>query len=900
MTATKISLKEHDIIKLVLEFLHSRELFLSMRAVERETGTINGVYSDDLIFLRSLILDGQWDDVMEFVQPLESIESFDSRKFRYMIMKHKFLEMVCMKSEDMGNLQIEFSIDEVVSCLSDLEPFCPTKEDYNSLCLLLTLPRLTDHSEYKNWNPSMARVQCFRDVLPLIGKFLPVDKNMIESEFTASNDRLVQLLLKGLLYESCVEFCQQKATSKESSTVNFSIRGLLYGSPCDDADTSLFSWLQSIPLDTFTCAFEQKSLDVNVEKLDKPKQSWSEQIMTPLTPTPVKRGSGYPSPSPSTPTLYRGRPWGGSSRVLTQSLSPSVEGYLQRRQSDSDKLPPDALSRSFANFHLPPGNRSPGLTMPGLAESVEDGVMRRSSGRSPSSPKTKQKPPSPLPSQGLAQSPKFNQTGVMDTRESTQMYHQHQADREKLQQQLQQRERERELLQQQLMGTPSASSSTGNVSQSSHPGVAATPPPLQVNPGFPVSQMPPPQASVAPSPRHHSRPVGPIQKVQTSFSEQANRSGGAVRGLNMTYTAPTGASQAASQNMYIHHGGLPHHSGARHDGKSHTKSVTMDNRFFPVTTLEDVQAIRAVAFSPSGSLYAVGSNSKTLRICAYPEIPSSEQPMKQPNVLYKRNRHHKGSIYCVAWSPSGELIATGSNDKAVKLMRFDANKCNAEGPDTELTMHNGTVRDVVFLPDPNSAPLLLSGGAGDCSVYMTDCSRGENIHALSGHSGHVLSLFAWADCMLASASQDKTIRFWDLRTPRCVNIIGSPGSDAGEGSAVASLCVDPTDRLLATAQEDGTIMLYDIRGARIVQTFNPHQDEIRSVRFAPNSYCLLTGSYDTSIMETNLKGDLTKPLTTTVVAEHKDKVIQCRWHPTQLTFLSSSADKTAVLWAKPN
>ncbi|XP_070531644.1 WD repeat-containing protein 47-like isoform X4 [Ptychodera flava] len=813
MTATKISLKEHDIIKLVLEFLHSRELFLSMRAVERETGTINGVYSDDLIFLRSLILDGQWDDVMEFVQPLESIESFDSRKFRYMIMKHKFLEMVCMKSEDMGNLQIEFSIDEVVSCLSDLEPFCPTKEDYNSLCLLLTLPRLTDHSEYKNWNPSMARVQCFRDVLPLIGKFLPVDKNMIESEFTASNDRLVQLLLKGLLYESCVEFCQQKATSKESSTVNFSIRGLLYGSPCDDADTSLFSWLQSIPLDTFTCAFEQKSLDVNVEKLDKPKQSWSEQIMTPLTPTPVKRGSGYPSPSPSTPTLYRGRPWGGSSRVLTQSLSPSVEGYLQRRQSDSDKLPPDALSRSFANFHLPPGNRSPGLTMPGLAESVEDGVMRRSSGRSPSSPKTKQKPPSPLPSQGLAQSPKFNQTGVMDTRESTQMYHQHQADREKLQQQLQQRERERELLQQQLMGTPSASSSTGNVSQSSHPGVAATPPPLQVNPGFPVSQ---------------------------------------------------------------------------------------DNRFFPVTTLEDVQAIRAVAFSPSGSLYAVGSNSKTLRICAYPEIPSSEQPMKQPNVLYKRNRHHKGSIYCVAWSPSGELIATGSNDKAVKLMRFDANKCNAEGPDTELTMHNGTVRDVVFLPDPNSAPLLLSGGAGDCSVYMTDCSRGENIHALSGHSGHVLSLFAWADCMLASASQDKTIRFWDLRTPRCVNIIGSPGSDAGEGSAVASLCVDPTDRLLATAQEDGTIMLYDIRGARIVQTFNPHQDEIRSVRFAPNSYCLLTGSYDTSIMETNLKGDLTKPLTTTVVAEHKDKVIQCRWHPTQLTFLSSSADKTAVLWAKPN
>lgn len=43
-------------------------------------------------------------------------------------------------------------------------------------------------------------------------------------------------------------------------------------------------------------------------------------------------------------------------------------------------------------------------------------------------------------------------------------------------------------------------------------------------------------------------------------------------------------------------------------------------RFLPVTTLEDVQAIRCAEFHPQGSLYAVGSNSKTLRICAYPKL----------------------------------------------------------------------------------------------------------------------------------------------------------------------------------------------------------------------------------------------------------------------------------------
>lgn len=42
--------------------------------------------------------------------------------------------------------------------------------------------------------------------------------------------------------------------------------------------------------------------------------------------------------------------------------------------------------------------------------------------------------------------------------------------------------------------------------------------------------------------------------------------------------------------------------------------------FITVTRLEDAQAIRTAEFHPSGQLYAIGSNSKTLRICAYPKI----------------------------------------------------------------------------------------------------------------------------------------------------------------------------------------------------------------------------------------------------------------------------------------
>ncbi|KAJ8666984.1 hypothetical protein QAD02_008646 [Eretmocerus hayati] len=326
-------------------------------------------------------------------------------------------------------------------------------------------------------------------------------------------------------------------------------------------------------------------------------------------------------------------------------------------------------------------------------------------------------------------------------------------------------------------------------------------------------------------------------------------------------------------------------------------------RFVPVTALEDVQAVRCAEFHPHGKLYAVGSNSKTLRICAYPKLHDVREDHQtyQPTVLFKRTKHHKGSIYCLAWTPDGQLMATGSNDKTVKLMRFNADTSNLEGQEVELTMHDGTVRDLCFLEDTsNKSSLLISAGAGDCKIYVTDCATGTPFQALSGHSGHVLSLYNWGGAMFVSGSQDKTVRFWDLRTRGCVNMITPitvPGSRVG--SPVASLCVDPSGRLLVSGHEDSSCVLFDIRGGRMVQCFKPHASDIRSIRFSPSAYYLLTGGYDNKLVLTDLQGDLTMPLPSVVVAQHQDKVISGRWHPTEFSFLSTSADKTATLWALP-
>uniref|UniRef100_A0A8C4GD95 WD repeat domain 47a n=1 Tax=Dicentrarchus labrax TaxID=13489 RepID=A0A8C4GD95_DICLA len=849
MTAEEtINVKEVEIIKVILDFLNARKLHISMLALEKESGVINGLYSDDMLFLRQLVLDGQWDEVLQFIQPLECMDKFDRKRFRYIVLKQKFLEALCvnnaMSAEDEPQ-HLEFTMQEAVKCLHALEEFCPSKDDYSKLCLLLTLPRLTNHAEFKDWNPSTARVQCFEEACTMVAEFIPADRKLSEAGFKASRDRLFQLLLKGVLYECCVEFCQSKATGEEitESEVLLGV-DMLCGNGCDDLDLSLLSWMQNLSHTVFSCAFEQKQLNIHVDRLVKPAKAGYSDLLTPL----ISKLSPYPS-SP----LRRPQ---SADTYMSRSLNPALDGLSyglsgQDKRASGGEVAPgkgvSPMSHSFANFHYP-GAGGQNLSRSLMMESSDFGTPNLRPASAPGED-------APL----------------------AEKYEEYYRQRLRVQQHLEQKQQQRQMYQQMLL----------------EGGVQQEPPPSDMQHSLTEKFL--------------NRSIQKLEELNVgmdnlgeevkSLAQQCNGNGNtpATEDNNNPPTVTPeqtqggGVLSSTPQNKV---GGRTVPPPDESPVGDKTKSL-----FVPVHTLEDTQAVRAVAFHPSGALYAVGSNSKTLRVCAYPETldPSGSSPIKQPVVRFKRNKHHKGSIYCVAWSHCGQLLATGSNDKYVKVLPFSAETCNATGPDLEFSMHDGTIRDLAFMEGPESGgAILISAGAGDCNIYTTDCQRGQGLHALSGHTGHILSLYTWGGWMIASGSQDKTVRFWDLRVPSCVRVVGT--AFHGSGSPVASVAVDPSGRLLATGQEDSACMLYDIRGGRIVQVYRPHSSDVRSVRFSPGAHYLLTGSYDTKVMVTNLQGDLTKQLPLTVVGEHGDKVIQCRWHTQDLSFLSSSADRTVTLW----
>lgn len=143
---------------------------------------------------------------------------------------------------------------------------------------------------------------------------------------------------------------------------------------------------------------------------------------------------------------------------------------------------------------------------------------------------------------------------------------------------------------------------------------------------------------------------------------------------------------------------------------------------------------RALAFSPTGEYLAVGTNSRALRVCAMGGDRSGKPILEKADC-------HQGSVFCAAWSVSGALLATGSNDHTVRLLRLRRGggaSALLKAASTEvLRGHDGTVRDLGFSP---VADTMATAGSGDCCVRLWDCERAGAIASLKGHTAPVLSV----------------------------------------------------------------------------------------------------------------------------------------------------------------
>lgn len=144
-------------------------------------------------------------------------------------------------------------------------------------------------------------------------------------------------------------------------------------------------------------------------------------------------------------------------------------------------------------------------------------------------------------------------------------------------------------------------------------------------------------------------------------------------------------------------------------------------------------------------------------------------------------------------APSSLKVATCSDDNTVGFLDVDSSEL------TKLVGHQGVVNHVSFSPDGN----LLASASFDKSIKIWCGKTGKFLGNLRGHVGHVFQLCWSADSKyLLSSSKDSTVKLWDVSTRKLKSDL--------PGHLDEVYCVDwsPVGELAASAGKDQKVLMY--------------------------------------------------------------------------------------------
>jgi WD40 repeat protein len=168
---------------------------------------------------------------------------------------------------------------------------------------------------------------------------------------------------------------------------------------------------------------------------------------------------------------------------------------------------------------------------------------------------------------------------------------------------------------------------------------------------------------------------------------------------------------------------------------------------------------------------------------------------------------HNGGITAIALHPAGNILASGSTDRTIKLWELESGK-------------------------------------------LLHTFVGRSLFSKVGHGDRISTLtFSPDGTVLLSGSDDGTIKQWDMNSRKLINTL--PES----GWGISALTTSQDGWTLVSGGGDGVIHLWDLERQALEASLSQHQDWVSGLILSADGNTLISSSYDKKICLWDLKSD---------------------------------------------
>lgn len=245
----------------------------------------------------------------------------------------------------------------------------------------------------------------------------------------------------------------------------------------------------------------------------------------------------------------------------------------------------------------------------------------------------------------------------------------------------------------------------------------------------------------------------------------------------------------------------------------------------------------------------------------------------------KRLIGHDGEVRRITFSPDGEVIASASFDKTIKLWNSQSGALLQT-----LEGHEKGVFDIAFSPDGQK----IVSASTDRTIKIWD-RNGELLQTLEGHEGGIYDVaFSNDGQLIASASLDNTVKLWKLEEDSYSFFKTLEGHKKG----VFGVAFSPDNETIASASWDKTVKIWHKNGQHL-KTFSGHKDVVYDVSFSHDGETIISASADETVKHWNQDGILKKSFQ----MPNNFRVYQSVFNPQNRDIIAvASEDKTVKIW----